>query len=97
MPSSFVTARRSAAPGPGGPCDGPVPRRGDTSVDMGTAFDCFSPLSGVDADVGAQARGNRARLTAAMQAQGFAGYGAEWWHFRQTDDPARARMDFPVR
>jgi len=82
---------------PGGPCDGPVPRRGDTSVDLGTSFDCFSPQSSVGAAVGATARANRARLTGAMTAQGFAGYAAEWWHFRQTADPAKDGMDFPVR
>lgn len=84
-------------PTPGGPCDGPMPRRGDTSVDLGTTFDCFSPRSATNAAVGQTARTNRARLASAMSAQGFTGYSAEWWHFRQTDYPAGQAMDFPVR
>jgi zinc D-Ala-D-Ala dipeptidase len=73
-------------------CDEP----GLFQPDMGTSFDCFSPLSATDAPVSAIARANRARLLAAMQAAGFAPYRAEWWHFRNPHDPARRAQDFDI-
>lgn len=71
-------------------------RYAETGLDLGTGFDCFSPLSAVAADVTPEARKNRRILTRAMEAQGFTGYAAEWWHFRNSADPARDRQDFPV-
>src|SRR5207249_39003 len=48
---------------PHGPCRGPV----DDSLDMGTSFDCFDPLSHTSASgIGAEARRHRALLVAAM-------------------------------
>jgi zinc D-Ala-D-Ala dipeptidase len=76
-------------------CDAPFAvRPAETGLDMGTAFDCFSPLSSAAAEVTAEARANRRRLTGAMAAEGFKGYSAEWWHFRLPLDAAAA--DFPV-
>jgi len=81
-----------------GPCDAAFAQRApESSVDMGTGFDCFSALSAVTADVGPTAGSNRGLLAAAMRAEGFRGYAAEWWHFRQTGDPAGMAQDFPVR
>ena len=83
---------------PGLRCDGPLASRpAESPLDMGTSFDCFSPLSALGADVGAEARANRATLTRAMEAEGFAGYQAEWWHFRHIATPAAPPQDFPVR
>lgn len=83
---------------PGLRCDGPFANRpAESPLDMGTSFDCFSPLSALDAPVGPDATANRATLTRAMEAEGFAGYRAEWWHFRHEDTPAAAAQDFPVR
>ena len=80
------------------PCTAPFDSRTpETGLDMGTAFDCFSPLSAIDAPVSDAARRNRALLAQAMQAEGFRGYAREWWHFRNTRDPARAPQDFPLR
>lgn len=77
-------------------CDAPFDSRPpETGVDMGTAFDCFSPLSGEGAAVKAEARTNRHRLAQAMAAEGFQGYSAEWWHFRLPLGGAEA-ADFPV-
>lgn len=79
-------------------CDAPFAERAaESTLDMGTGFDCFSPRSAVGADIGAEATANRARLTAAMQAEGFTGYHAEWWHFRNAADPARIPQDFVLR
>jgi D-alanyl-D-alanine dipeptidase len=84
-------------PTAGGRCDGPfATRAAESGLDMGTAFDCFSPLSGTAAAIPDAARANRDRLTRAMQAQGFAGYDAEWWHFRLPLDGAEPQ-DFPLR
>ncbi len=81
-----------------GRCDAPFDARiRESSLDLGTAFDCFSPLSAIGAKVSPEATANRARLTAAMQAEGFKGYAKEWWHFRQTKDAAKTPQDFPVR
>lgn len=81
-----------------GRCDAPFAKRPrESSLDLGTAFDCFSPLSAVDAVVPADARAHRARLAAAMEAEGFAGYAAEWWHFRLAGPEAGPAQDFPVR
>ena len=77
-------------------CDAPFDSRPpETGLDMGTAFDCFSPRSGDRADIPPEARANRHRLTQAMTAEGFQGYSAEWWHFRLAIDGAEA-ADFPV-
>jgi D-alanyl-D-alanine dipeptidase len=80
------------------PCTVPFNQRSpETGLDLGTAFDCFSPLSGAGARLGAEAHANRARLAAAMMAEGFTGYDREWWHFRNARDPARTRHDFEIR
>lgn len=77
-------------------CDAPFDARPpETGLDMGTAFDCFSPLSGEGAGVSAEAQANRRRLAQAMAAEGFQGYSAEWWHFRLPLDGAEP-ADFPV-
>lgn len=81
----------------GGRCDAPfADRPKESALDLGTAFDCFSPLSGVAAAVPAEAQANRARLARAMAAEGFAGYAAEWWHFRLGGVPAGPSQGFPV-
>ena len=80
-----------------GRCDAPfADRPRESALDLGTAFDCFSPLSGAGSGVPEEARANRARLAAAMEAEGFAGYAAEWWHFRLVGGAAGPAKDFPV-
>ena len=82
---------------PGMRCDLPLPDRWqDTAVDMGTAYDCFTPMAHREADVGDAARTNRAILVSAMEAEGFSGYIAEWWHYRYTRSTADEPYDFPV-
>jgi zinc D-Ala-D-Ala dipeptidase len=77
-------------------CDAPFEARPpETGLDMGTAFDCFSPQSGEGADISSEAQANRRRLAQAMAAEGFQAYAAEWWHFRLPFDGAEA-ADFPV-
>jgi D-alanyl-D-alanine dipeptidase len=79
-----------------GSCIGPAKDRApDNSVDMGTGFDCFDPLSHTRAPdiTAAQARW-RQILVEAMAGEGFRNYRKEWWHF--TLVPARAARSFNV-
>jgi D-alanyl-D-alanine dipeptidase len=66
-----------------GACTGPVERRSpDASVDMGTGFDCFDPLSHTKAEgISPAQRRWRTILVEAMAEQGFHNYFREWWHF----------------
>ncbi|GIJ20768.1 D-alanyl-D-alanine dipeptidase [Micromonospora lutea] len=70
----------------------------DNSVDMGTGFDCFDPLSHIDSDrVSVTARENRRQLRQLMTDGGFVGYDREWWHFRYRDEPwPDTYFDLPV-
>lgn len=82
-----------------GRCDGPMSERpNESTLDLGTSFDCFSPASAYTAkSVGDAARANRTILRDAMAAAGFAPYDREWWHFRLKDEPFPGRaFDFEV-
>ncbi len=70
-------------------CTAPVAERfADTSVDMGTGFDCFDPLSATaSTKVTAQQRANRDILLEAMTAAGFTNLAEEWWHYTLADEP----------
>ncbi|WP_190285683.1 M15 family metallopeptidase [Lysobacter psychrotolerans] len=68
-------------------------------LDMGTPFDFFDSRANTDAaDVTALQRGNRDRLRAAMQREGFRNYPLEWWHYTLQPEPSPGRYyDVPVR
>jgi zinc D-Ala-D-Ala dipeptidase len=68
-------------------------------LDMGTPFDFFGPQSWPRAaNVGNEAKANRALLAAAMQRRGFRPYDREWWHFTLSHEPfPDTYFDFPVR
>jgi len=84
----------SGPTGPDLPGGGRLPE-GD--LDMGTAYDCFSPASATDSrEVSAEARRNRQRLRAALSAAGFRNYAQEWWHYTLRDEPRSTHYDFPV-
>lgn len=79
-------------------CTAPFAQRtAETGLDLGTAFDCFSPLSAKGAAVGAEATRNRRLLRQAMEREGFRNYAPEWWHFRNMADPTETPLDLPVR
>jgi D-alanyl-D-alanine dipeptidase len=64
-----------------GPCTAET-RAPDSSVDMGTGYDCFDNKSHTaNPSIPAQAKRWRAALGNAMRAQGFTNYFREWWHF----------------
>ena len=81
-----------------GPCAGPADVRApDNSIDMGTSFDCFDPLSHTKAAELApeQARWRRV-LVDAMAQQGFHNYPKEWWHFTHMSERSGRSFDVPV-
>jgi D-alanyl-D-alanine dipeptidase len=87
-------------PETGGRCDGPFEQRArESTLDMGTAYDCFSARSATaSAQISAAARANRERLRSVLEVAGFRNYAREWWHFEYVaGPPSRASHDFPVQ
>jgi D-alanyl-D-alanine dipeptidase len=74
-------------------------RAPDTSLDMGSGFDCFDPLSHTgNPSVGKQARANRALLKSLMGKHGFGNAPEEWWHYTLRGEPYPGTyFDFPVQ
>ena len=68
------------------------------TLDFGTGFDCFDPISETaHRPLPAKAMANRKMLLAAMHAAGFRNYAREWWHFTLAKEPfPKQRFDFPV-
>jgi D-alanyl-D-alanine dipeptidase len=81
-----------------GACTGPVKERApDSSVDMGTGFDCFDTLSHTNAAAITPAqRAWRELLVEAMAAQGFHNYSKEWWHFTLTRPHPDRSFNVPI-
>jgi D-alanyl-D-alanine dipeptidase len=80
-------------------CGAPRSRRfRDNSIDMGTGYDCFDPLSHpYNARVRGKQRANRLKLRRAMLTAGFKGLETEWWHFTLRAEPyPETFFDFPV-
>jgi D-alanyl-D-alanine dipeptidase len=80
-------------------CGNPRARRfRDNSIDMGTGYDCFDPLSHIyNARIKGKQRANRLRLRAPMIAAGFKGLKEEWWHFTLRGEPfPETFFDFPI-
>jgi D-alanyl-D-alanine dipeptidase len=83
-----------------GACDGPFDHRHlESTLDLGTTFDCFSARAATGFEgLPAAARRNRERLVSAMEQAGFRNYPREWWHFTLRDEPfPRTIFDFEVR
>lgn len=81
-------------------CRGPVGERfADNSVDMGTGYDCFDPLSHTDNPaIRGEAMANRQLLKRVMERHGFTNYPQEWWHFTLAGEPyPDTYFDVPVR
>ena len=64
-------------------CEAPYGERfADSSVDMGTGFDCFSLLSHtLNPEITGEARDHRLLLKGLMEEAGFKNLDEEWWHF----------------
>ncbi len=80
------------------PCTAPQSARApDTSVDMGTGYDCFDVRSHTYADgIGVEAVHWREKLLREMRAEGFRNYAKEWWHFSLRAPGFERREDFPI-
>ncbi len=70
----------------------------DSSIDMGTGFDCFHTLAHTaNKEVGPVQRANRLLLKTLMERQGFVNYDLEWWHFTLKNEPfPNTYFDFPI-
>jgi len=68
-------------------------RRNGTALDMGTAFDAFTPLSHHgNQKINAEAQRNRLILMGIMTTAGWDFYRNEWWHYQLFS----ARHRFPL-
>lgn len=80
-------------------CAAPWRRRfRDNTINMGTGYDCFDPLSHPYARrFRGKVRRNRLALRRPMLAAGFKPLATEWWHFTLKDEPyPETYFDFPV-
>ncbi len=60
----------------------------DNSIDMGSGFDCFHPISHtINNDLEVNQRINRLLLKTLMEKYGFKNYPLEWWHFTLINEP----------
>ncbi|MFV0137200.1 M15 family metallopeptidase [Streptomyces sp. HMX87] len=81
------------------PCTAPQDERfPDSSLDMGTGFDCFDTLSHtLDPRIQGEQRANRLLLKNTLEAVGFVNLPEEWWHFTYRPEPyPDTYFDFPV-
>jgi zinc D-Ala-D-Ala dipeptidase len=81
-----------------GPCTGPAEQRSpDSSLDMGTGYDCFDALSHTNSGaIGAEQRQRRLLLVAAMIKRGYRNYFREWWHFTLAGASGAPAYDVPI-
>jgi D-alanyl-D-alanine dipeptidase len=79
------------------PCTAPAAQRApDTSLDIGTGFDCLDVKSYTrSGKVTPAQRHWRNVLKAAMTRAGFRNYFREWWHYEFAGSPRRS-YDFPI-
>jgi D-alanyl-D-alanine dipeptidase len=89
-PGFLADPRRGSPHSRGAAIDLTLVRRDDaTELDMGTAFDAFTPLSHHgNPGIPAEAQRNRLVLMGLMTTAGWDFYGNEWWHY-QLFDPRR--------
>lgn len=81
-------------------CTAPQPQRfPDNSLDFGTGFDCFSPMSHPSyQNLPATVKKNRLLLQNLMAQAGFKPLSTEWWHFTLSNEPyPNTYFDFPVK
>ena len=73
-------------------------RAPDTSIDMGTAFDCFDVKAHTQVPgLTPEQQQNRQMLVEAMSRQGFKNYEKEWWHYTLEGEPYPDTVfDFPI-
>lgn len=80
-------------------CAAPASKRfPDTSIDMGTGFDCFDPKANTaNPTITAAQKKRRAILLDAMTHAGFKNLPEEWWHYTLIDEPfPNTYFDVPI-
>jgi len=80
-------------------CYAPTEKRFlDNSLDMGTGFDCFSPIANTNStQINSTQMQNRMLLQGAMIGGGFDDYIYEWWHFTLANEPyPDTYFNFPI-
>lgn len=67
-------------------------------LDMGSPFDFFGPISGLDnQNLSDEQKANRTLLKETMNRFGFRSYNKEWWHFTVRDEPFTDQyFNFPI-
>lgn len=77
----------------------PGERFRDNSLDFGTGYDCFNPLSNLEnPDIPLDAKVRRLALRALMEKRGFKPVQEEWWHFTLVGEPyPDTYFDFEVQ
>jgi D-alanyl-D-alanine dipeptidase len=82
-----------------GACTAPAAdREADTSIDMGTGFDCFDVKANTAfPGLSTEQQQNRDMLVDAMARHGFKNYEKEWWHYTLENEPYPDTVfDFPI-
>ncbi len=69
-------------------------RASGEALDMGTPWDTFEDAAHT-ANATGEAAANRAKLVAALAAEGWWNYPKEWWHFTRAQDPVPVHRDVP--
>ena len=99
VPLDASSGPTTPAAGAAMPCTASLGERTpDSSIDMGTNFDCFdvkahTHVSGLTPDQ----RQNREMLVEAMRRHGFKNYAKEWWHYTLEGEPYPTTIfDFPI-
>jgi len=92
-PEFLADPRRGSPHSRGVAVDLTLVERNGAALDMGTAFDAFTPLSHhANSEVPLEAQRNRFILLGLMSAAGWDFYGKEWWHYQLFD----ARTRYPL-
>jgi zinc D-Ala-D-Ala dipeptidase len=99
VPINAPSLAASDGPDPLGSCEGKKEERApDSSLDMGTGFDCFSERSHTNATGLTPEQGaNRQLLKSVMARHGFRNLSTEWWHYTLRNEPYPGTyFNFPV-
>lgn len=69
----------------------------DNSLDFGTGYDCFDPLSHtLNPKIPEEILERRKAFVQIMKESGFRNYQLEWWHYTLIDEPFKRNFNFPV-
>jgi D-alanyl-D-alanine dipeptidase len=92
-PDFLADPRRGSPHSRGVAIDLTLVERGGAALEMGTAFDAFTPLSHhANSEIPPKAQRNRFTLLGLMSAAGWDFYSKEWWHYQLFD----ARSRYPL-